>query len=323
MNEPRQPEGPTDLPARTWRAVVRRVAREARADDLTDWAAALTYYTVLALFPAMIVLVAILGLVGQYPATVNALLKIVGQIGPKSAVDTFREPITGVVRNKGGAGALLGVGLIGSIWSASGYVGAFMRASNAIYGVEEGRPFWKLRPLQLVVTITMVLMTALVAVAITLTGPLARAVGDQIGIGRTAVTAWNYAKWPVLFAVVSLVFAILYYAAPNVRIPRFRWITPGSLLALVVWLATSIGFGVYLANFGSYNATYGTLGAVVVFLVWLWLTNLALLLGVELNAEVERGRELASGDQRADDGIQLEPRAVKGTRRGRRAATTS
>jgi membrane protein len=287
---------------------LRRTVHEFRDDNLTDWAAALTYYAVLALFPALLVFVALVGLFGQYPQTTDSLLEIVGKLGPNSAVETFRAPITSVVRNKGGAGALLGIGLLAAVWSASGYVGAFMRASNAIYEVREGRRFWKLRPIQIGVTVVMVLMAAVVAMAIVVTGPLAHAIGDVIGLGSTAVLIWDIAKWPVLVAVVLTMFAILYYVAPNVRLPGFRWLSPGAVLAIVVWLAASIGFGVYVANFGSYNKTYGALGGVIIFLVWMWLTNLALLLGAEFNAELERGRELQAGIPEAEQEIQLPPR---------------
>jgi membrane protein len=309
------PEKPTDLPAKSWWGVLKRSVREAKDDNLTDWAAALTYYALLALFPAVLVLVALLGLFGQYPETTNALLRIVNKLGPHSAVDTFRKPIEGVVRNKGGAGALLGIGLLLSLWSASGYVGAFMRASNAIYEVEEGRPFWKLRPIQIGVTLLMVFATALVAIAVVATGPVARAIGDVVGLGATAVTVWNYGKWPVMLFVVITMFAVLYYAAPNVKLHRFRWLTPGGVLAVVVWLVASGAFAFYVANFGSYNKTYGTLGGIIIFLVWLWLSNLSILVGAEFNAELERGRELEAGDPRAEDAIQLPPRDVRKRRR--------
>jgi membrane protein len=302
------PEGPTDLSGPSWKAVLRRTVREAREDGLTDWAAALTYYAVLSIFPALIVFTAIIGLFGSYPATSDALLEIVGQVGPESAVETFRGPITDVVQNRGGAGALLGVGLLGALWSASGYVGAFMRAANSIYEVREGRPFWKLRPLQIAVTILMVLGAAVVAVSVVATGGLARAVGDAIGLSDGLVTAWNIAKWPLLAVIVVTMFAVLYHVAPNVRLPGFRWLSPGGILALVVWLVASAAFAVYVSAFGSYNKTYGALGGVVIFLVWMWLTNLSVLLGAELNAELERGRELASGQTAAEDQIQLPPR---------------
>src|SRR3954464_11060663 len=299
------PESPTDLPAPGWWAASKRTLSEFRDDNLTDWAAALTYYAVLSLFPALLVLVALLGLFGQYPQTSNSLLDIVGKLGPSSAVDTVRGPIEGVVRAKGGAGALLGVGLIGAVWSASGYLGAFFRASNIVYEIDEGRPFWKLRPLQLVMTVVMTLLLALVAIAIVVTGPLASAVGDVIGLGSTAVTLWNWLKWPVLVAVVLVMIAVLYYASPNVRQPAFRWISPGSVVALVVWAVASLLFGLYASKFGSYNKTYGSLGGVIVFLVWLWISNLALLFGIEFNAELERSRELAAGNREAADAIQL------------------
>lgn len=293
---------------RRWRSVLGRTIREFRADNLTDWAAALTYYAVLSLFPGLLTLVAILGLAGQHPETTNALLGIVDDVGPSSAVDTFEEPIREVVENKGGAGALLGVGLLLALWSASGYVGAFMRASNAIYEVEEGRPFWKLRPLQVAVTTVMVLLLAFVAVGLVVTGPLAEAVGDAVGVGDGAVTVWEIAKWPVLLAIVMGMFAALYYVAPNVRRPRYRLVSPGGVLAVVVWVIGSAGFAFYVANFGSYNATYGALGGVITFLVWLWLSNIALLLGAELDAELEREREIDAGVPAAAERIQLPPR---------------
>jgi membrane protein len=304
------PTKPTELTRRSWWGVLRRTVREFRDDDLTDWAAALTYYSAMSLFPALIVLVALVGLFGQYPETTDAILKMVRKIGPESTVDTVRGPIQSVVRQKGGAGALLGIGLLGALWSASGYVGAFMRASNRIYEVEEGRPFWKLRPVQLLVTIVVILLAAVVALSIVATGPVAEAIGEGIGLEDAAITAWQIAKWPVLLAIVITIFAILYHIAPNVRLPGFRWVSPGAILAIVVWLVASVGFALYVANFGSYNKTYGTLGAVIVFLVWLWITNLALLLGAEFNAELERGRELESG-QPAEEELQLPPKDTR------------
>jgi membrane protein len=304
------PEGPGDLKTRGWWAVLKRTVREFRDDNLTDWAAALTYYTVLAIFPALIALVSILGLFGQNPQTTNALLDIIDKVGPSSAVDTFKGPIEGLINNKSDAGILLVIGLATALWSASSYVGAFMRASNAIYEREEGRPFWKLRPTQLLVTLVMVLLLALVGVAVVVTGPLASAIAGPIGLGGTAVTVWNIAKWPVLLVVVTLMLAILYYWTPNVRHPKFRWITPGSILAVIIWILASAAFAVYVANFGSYNKTYGSLGGVVIGLIWLWISNIAVLLGQELNAELERERELQSGDRRAHEGIQLEPRGA-------------
>jgi membrane protein len=302
------PEGPTELGWRSWWGVVKRTTREFRDDNLSDWAAALTYYAVLSLFPALIVLVSILGLAGRHPETTDALLDIVDQLGPESAVDTFQGTIESVVKSNASAGALLSVGLAGAVWSASGYVGAFIRAANTIYEIEEGRPFWKLRPLQIAVTVVMVLLLAIVSISLVVTGPLAEAVGNVIGVGDTAVAVWNIAKWPVLLAIVMGMFAFLYYIAPNVRQPRFRWITPGGVAAVLVWIAASAGFAFYVANFGSYNKTYGTLAGVVVFLLWLWISNLALLFGAEFDAELERQREIDAGIPGAEREIQLPPR---------------
>ncbi len=303
-DDPRKPLSPTDLPKRSWLDVAKRSVKEFRDDDATDRAAALTYYGVLALFPAMIVLFALLGLFGQKRQTIDALTKIVGSLGPKTAVDTFRSVIDGVVANRGGAGALLGIGLVGAIWSASGYVGAFIRAMNAIYEVREGRKFYILRPLQLLITIVGVLLVTVIALSLVVTGPLAKAIGDAVGLGNTAVTVWNIVKWPVIVIIVSLMIAALYHVAPNVRQPKFRWFTLGGFIGLLIWLVASALFGLYVRYFGSYNKTYGSLGAVIIFLVWLYLSNNALLFGAEVNAELERGRELVAG-QPAQEEIQL------------------
>jgi membrane protein len=292
----REDTDPTDIPGPGRVAVLKRTAKEFQEDNLTDWAAALTYYAVLALFPALLALVALVGIFGQYPQTTNALLDIARQVsGNDSALNGLKDTIDGIVRNKGGAGALLGLSLAGALWSASGYIGAFMRASNAIYEVPEGRPFWKLRPLQVVVTLGIVLLLALVLVALVVTGPVAKAIGDQVGLGDTAVTIYQIVKWPIMAAIVLVILAVLYYIAPSARLPKIQWLSPGAIVALVIWIIASAAFGFYVANFGSYNKTYGTLGGAISLLVWMWITNLAVLFGQELNAEIERGRELTAG----------------------------
>jgi membrane protein len=304
-DDPRKPDSPTDLGRRTWFGVARRAVTEFKDDNVTDWAAALTYYSVLSIFPALIVFVSLLGIFGQGTQTVDKLLEIIGNIGaPQDALDALKGPIEGVVTQRGGAGALFGVGLLGALWSASGYVGAFIRASNAIYEVEEGRKFYILRPLQILLTIVGVLLLTAITLAIVSSGSVAQAVGDAIGVGDTVVTVWNIAKWPVIVVIVSLMIAGLYHVAPNVKQPKFRWFTLGGFLALVLWVIASIGFGFYVANFGSYNKTYGSLGAVISFLVWLWITNNVILFGAEVNAELERGRELEAGQPAGED-IQL------------------
>jgi membrane protein len=304
---PRGPDGPTDIPKRSWFATVKRTFREFSDDNLTDWAAALTYYAVLSLFPALIALVSIIGLVAD-PATITRVLTdTVSSLGPKSAVDTFKGPIESITSNQSRAGIGLIVGLAGALWTASGYVGAFMRASNSIYEIEEGRPFYMLRPLQILVTLVLELMLALVVLGLIVSGPLATAIGQAVGLGDTAITIFNIAKWPVLLVIVAVMLAILYYTAPNAKLPGFKWISPGSVLAVVVWIVASGLFAFYVANFGSYDKTYGTLAGVVTFLIWMWLTNIAVLFGAELNAELERSRELEAGEP-AHDEIQLPPR---------------
>jgi membrane protein len=299
------PEGPSDLRARSWLGVLRRTVTEFRDDNLTDWAAALTYYGILSIFPALLVLVSVLGLIGE--SATQPLLDNLATVAPGPAQEIFTDAIENLNRNQGSAGILLVVGLAAALWSASSYVGAFMRASNSIYEVEEGRPFWKLRPAQIAITLVMVILLSIGAVAVVLTGPLAEEAGDLIGVGGAVVTAWDIAKWPALILLVSLMLSVLYWAAPNVKHPGFRWLTPGGVLAVVVWLVASAGFAFYVANFGSYNETYGTIGGVIVFLVWLWISNIAVLLGAELNAEVERGRELEAGLP-AERELQVEPR---------------
>ena len=253
-------------------------------------------------------MVSILGLFGDPQTITREVTDIVTQIGPSSAADTFSGPIESITANRSASGVLFVVGLAVALWSASGYVGAFIRASNIAWETPEGRSFFKLRPLQLLVTLVMIVLLAIVALALVLTGPIVDAVGGSIGVGDTALTVWDIAKWPILLVVVILMFSVLFYAAPNVKLPGFRWITPGSAFAVIVWLLASALFGLYVANFGSYDKTYGALGGIVTLLVWMWITNLALLFGVELNAERERSRELAADVPRAEREIQLEPR---------------
>ena len=288
--------------------LLKRLITEFSEDNLSDWAAALTYYGLMSLFPALIALVSIVGLFANPQATAKTITQIVTQIGPSSGAQTFSGPIKSITSNQSAAGILFVVGLATALWSASGYVGAFMRASNVIYETPEGRPIWKLRPVQLLVTLIIVVLAAILLLALILTGPIVDAIAKPIGISSTATTIWDIAKWPVMLAVVITIIALLYYASPNVKLRGFKWVTPGSIVAIVIWLIASALFAFYVANFGSYDKTYGTLGGVVVMLVWLWITNLAILLGQELNAERERGHELAEGVPRAEREIQLEPR---------------
>ena len=294
-------------PETTTGATLKRTLREFSEDHGTDWAAALTYYGVLALFPALIAMVSIVGLVTDPATLTKTLTEIVGQISP-SAVEALQGPIESVSSSKGKSGIFAIVGIVLALNAASGYVGAFMRASNQQYEVDEGRGFFKLRPLQIGVTLVMILLLVVAAVAVIVTGPLAEAVGNAIGIGSTAVTVWDIAKWPVLLVIVALMISVLYFAAPNAKLPGFKFITAGSALAVVVWIVASALFAFYVANFGSYDKTYGTLGGIISFLVWLWITNIAILLGNELNAERARSEQLEAGDMRAEKELQLPER---------------
>jgi len=295
--EPQQrtdtPGQPTDVPKPAWGGVIKRTFREFQADNLTDLAAALTYYGVLAIFPMIIVIVSVLGLIGN--SVTQPLVNNLGAVAPGAAQQIFTSAIKNVQSQQGTAGILFVVGLVVALWSASGYIAAFMRASNVVWDVPEGRPIYKTVPIRLAVTLVTVVLLTLSALAVVFTGSLAGKLGSVIGVGSTAVTVWDIAKWPAMLLAIAVILAILYYAAPNVRQPGFAWVSPGSVLAVVLWIAVSALFALYVANFSSYNKTYGALASVVVFLIWLWLTNVAILFGAEFNAELERGRQIVGG----------------------------
>lgn len=308
-DDPRKPDSPTDLTKPSALYVLRKTAREFSHDQCTDLAAALTYYAVLSLFPAVLVMVSLLGVFGQGKRTTDALLDLVSDVAPGSTVDTLRPTVQQLVESPS-AGFALVIGILTALWSASGYVGAFGRAMNRIYEVDEGRPVWKLRPLQLVLTFAALIGAALVLFMVAVSGPVAEAVGNAIGLGDAAVTAWNIGRWPVILLLVIVAVAVLYYATPNVQQPKFRWISLGAALAILTWILASVIFGIYVANFSSYNKTYGALAGVIIFLLWLWITNLALLFGAELDAELERGRQLQAG-LHAERELQLPPRDTR------------
>lgn len=316
-DDPRKPGSPTDLTRPSMLYVLRKTAREFMDDECTDLAAALTYYAVLSLFPALVVVVSLLGVFGQGQRTTDSVMDIAADVMPGSAVDMLRQPIQQLVQSPSAGFALI-AGLAGALWSASGYIGAFGRAMNRIYEIDEGRPVWKLRPLQLLLTLAGLVLVAAVAFMLAVSGPVAESIGNVIGMGEGAVTLWNVAKWPVILVFVVAAVAVLYYVTPNVRQPKFRWMSVGAGVAIVAWIAASVLFGVYVANFGSYNKTYGALAGVVVFLLWLWITNLALLFGAELDAELERGRQLQAGLP-AERELQLPPKDNRGLKKERAA----
>jgi membrane protein len=282
------------LPKGAWGGIVRRTMRGFQRDNLTDIAAALTYYGVLSIFPGLLVLVSALRVFGA--DTSSTVVKNVVALAPGGVGNTLNDAVKTLQQSsQSSATILIIVGIAGALWSASGYVGAFMRASNTIYEVPEGRPFWKIAPIRILLTVSTGVILTVASLSIVLTGKVATAIGDAIGLGHQAVTVWNIAKWPVLLIIISLLFALLYWASPNARTGRFRWISTGSLVAVLLWLIASAGFAFYVANFASYNRVYGSLATIIVFLVWLWISNLALLFGAELDSEVQRERAIAGG----------------------------
>ncbi|WP_175084268.1 YihY/virulence factor BrkB family protein [Candidatus Frankia nodulisporulans] len=301
--------------------MLRRTVREFRHDELPGRAAALTYYSVLAIFPALLVLVSMVGLVGEDQA--DRILTNVQQLAPGSARDVLRDAVTNLRDSPGTGSVLAAAGLVGALWSASSYIAAFIRAANVVYDIPEGRPVWKVVPLRLAVTIALVVLLAASAAIVVVSGGAADRVGAILGVDVGSLHAWSYAKWPVLVVLMGITIALLYWSTPNVRVPGFRWLTPGSILAVVLWLAASAGFAVYVSNFGSYNKTYGTLAGVIVFLVWLWLSNLSILLGLEFDAEIARERALLGGLP-SDSEAYAEPRDTRAWKRrsppGHRAA---
>ena len=289
----RGPKRPTELSFGAWMRTFGRTISEFIRDDLTDRAAALTYYGILAIFPGLLVLVAGVGLLGR--SATDSVVENIRDLTPGLARSIIADGIDNLQRNQGTAGVLAVVGLVVAFWSASGYVGAFMRAANAIYDVPEGRPIWKTLPIQIAVTALTGVFLAITSLAVFFTGRVAEIAGRLIGLEEGFVRAWDYVKWPVLVVLVGLLLAVLYWAAPNARQGGFRWITPGSVIAVLVWVAGSAGFAFYISRFNSYNKTYGTLGGVIIFLIWLWLTNVAVLLGAEFDAELARARAIAAG----------------------------
>jgi len=314
-DDDRKPDTPTQVTKTSWKYVFKRTLSEFGTDQCTDIAATLTYYAVLSLFPMLIALVSLLGVFGQGRQSADTLLMILASVAPGDALDVIRGPIEQFSTSPS-AGFALVAGIAVAIWSASGYVGAFSRAMNRIYEIDEGRSFLRLKPTQLLVTVIGIALLLVVVLILVISGPLTEAVGAYLGLGQTVQLVWSIAKWPVLAATVVLLIAVLYYFTPNVRQPKFRWLSLGAVVALIAIVVASLGFGFYVTTFSNYAKTYGSLAGIVIFLLWLWLTNLALLFGAEFDAELERGRQLQAGIA-AEENIQLPPR---GTKKSQKAA---
>ena len=305
----RKPDSPREVTKRSWMYVLRKSFREFVDDQCPDRAASLTYYGVLALFPGLLAIMSLLALVGQGQRAIDQIFGIVEQVAPGEALDVIRGPLEDFSASPA-AGLGFVTGLVLAIWSASGYVGAFSRAMNQIYEIDEGRPFWKLRPMQLIVTIVTLVLIVVVAVILVVSGPVTEAIGEALGLGEAVTLIWEIAKWPLLAIAVILAIAILYYATPNAKQPKFRWISLGAVIAIIVLVIASAGFALYVANFSNYDRTYGSFAGAIVFLLWLWIANCALLFGAEFDAELERGRQLQAGIE-AEEDIQLPPRDTR------------
>jgi len=305
-DDPRKPESPPDLSTRSWKYTTKRAVAEFKRDQCTDLSASLTYYAVLSAFPAFIVIASLVGVVGKPQKTADAVLKLISDLGHRSVADSLRATVEQLTRTRG-AGLALVIGALLALWSASAFVAAFGRAMNRIYEVDEGRPAWKLRALNLAVSLALIIGVSLLLLGLTMSGSLAREIGKRLGLSHSAVTAWNIAKWPVMLVILAVMVALLYYATPNVQQPRFRWMSVGAGLAILAWIIGSVAFAFYVSNFGSYNKTYGSLAGVIILLLWLWISNAALLFGAEFDAELERARELEAGIE-AEETLQLPPR---------------
>lgn len=312
-DHPAKVKEPTKLTADSWKLALKNTLRAVGADQVTDLAAALTYYTVLSVFPALLALVSLIILFGSADTLVPALTDLVNRAAPSDVADFFGQLLEQFL-NSPGAGIALIVGILTALWTASNYMAAFARAMNKIYDVEEGRNAIKLKLQQFALTIAIILGVLIILASAVLGGSVAQAIGDAIGLGDTAVAVWSVARFGVILVVVIAMVALLYWATPNVKQPKFRWVSIGATVAIVLAALVSWAFTFYVGNFASYEATYGALGAIIIGLLWLWLINLSLLFGAELDTEVERVRQLQSGLD-AERELQLPPRDDAGVQK--------
>lgn len=312
-DDARKPQTPPQIEKPSWKYALKRALTEFTRDRCTTLAAALTYYSVLAIFPALLAVVSLVGLFGQAKETIALLLDVLRTVADESVVQVLRDPIEQLAHSNS-AGFALVIGVLGAIWSASRYVNAFSQAMNTVYEIDEGRPFWKLRPTVLLLTVILLVIAAVIVLLLIVSGPIAQVIGESIGLGEVAVTVWSIAKWPVILFLTVLAVAILYYGSPNVKQPRFRWMSLGAFVALVIMAIASAGFFFYVSSFSSYQKMYGSIAGVIILLLWLWIVNLSLLLGAEFDAEMERGRQLQAGIA-AEESIQLPPRDERQSRK--------
>jgi len=287
-------DSPAQLSENDWRVILTRTVHEYRINQVQDIAAALTFYTVLASLPALLAILAMLGIFGSAESVVTTVMRVIEELGGGSVVDPLSEPIDQLL-NASHAGWAFITGLVATLWATSGFVGSFGRGMNRIYEVEEGRPFWEMRPAMLGVSAVLVVLAAIAAFCLVLTGPVAEAAARVLGFDEGVVFWWDLGKLPMLAAIGIFVMALLYWAAPNVKRRNFRWFSVGAVGALLVWVLTTTLFGLYVLSFGTYTRAYGVLGVVIAFLLWIWLSHLAMIFGAVLDTEVERARQLRAG----------------------------
>ena len=305
---------PVDLPRRSWSHTLRRTGQRFLDDHLFQWAAALTFFGIVSLFPALLAIVSLLGLIGT--SAIEPLIANVSALAPGPARDITVNALRSIEESASGSSVTFVIALVVALWSSSAYVGAFIPAANVVWEADEARPIWKKLVVRMALTVVLLLLIVLTALSVVLTGPIARELGNVVGLGGTAVDVWGIVKWPFLALVMMLLLAVLYWTAPNVRHPGWRWVTPGSVVAVALWIVASLGFTFYVSNFGAYNATYGSIGGVLVFLLWLWITNIAILLGAELDAEIERAQAIEGGMRPKDKTPFLELRDPPDEREG-------
>jgi membrane protein len=296
-------DSPVELTRDDWRVILKRTWHEFRINQVYDLAGTLTYYTVLALFPALLATLATVGIFGSAEAGAQNVLQVIEGLGGATAADVLREPLEQLV-NASHAGLAFGTGLVGVLWATSGYLGTFGRGMNRIYDVEEGRPFWEMRPTMIGVSAVLVVLGALGALGLILTGPVAESTARVLGFDEGVVFWWDLLKLPALAGIALVVMALLYWAGPNVKRRHLRWFSVGAIGALLAWIIATALFGAYVFGFGIYGRTYGFVGGVIAFLLWVWLSNLSLLFGAVLDTEVERARQLRAGIS-AEERVQL------------------
>jgi membrane protein len=276
-------------------AIIKRTLRSFYDDQMTHHAAALTYYALMSLFPAVLLALSLLGLLGQYPETYNAIMGYLREVAPASVVDPLDRSLRGALQSKGTAATALVVSVVVALYGTTGALEAARRALNVVFEVDGGRSFLRRKAIDVASTFVLMALVLASLVMVFVGGGFAEDMLGFIGLGSTTARVWNIVRWPGAVAVAMLVFAFIYYVTPDVQQRSFRWVTPGAAVGVLLWLGASFGLSTYVSKVGDVGAIYGAFAGAIVLVAWLWLTNVALLLGAELNAEIERERELGEG----------------------------